>query len=154
MIAEPSLIGIDVTSDWLDGFDLPGQQRIRQPKTAQGHNTLIAMVWQIPGQVRVGVEAMVGQERVLLTEFAAAEIVAVQLSSAQIKAFALSRGARAKTDRNDAECIARFTARRPEAGRGLPGKNLRILRTLMTTRLSAQAAQSTDCCSNETGCAC
>ncbi|MEW9918475.1 IS110 family transposase [Marimonas sp. MJW-29] len=48
--------------------------------------------------------------------------------------FALSRGKRAKTDRIDAELIARFMAFRPEAGRELPGKNLRILRTLTTRR--------------------
>ena len=53
---------------------------------------------------------------------------------AQIKAFALSRGTRAKTDRIDAEMIARFMRFRPEAGRGLPSENLRILRTLTTRR--------------------
>lgn len=49
-------------------------------------------------------------------------------------AFALSRGTRAKTDRIDAELIARFMAFRPEAGRELPDENLRILRTLTTRR--------------------
>jgi transposase len=53
---------------------------------------------------------------------------------AQIKAFALSRGTRAKTDRIDAEMIARFIQFRPEAGRTLPSENLRILRALTTRR--------------------
>ena len=41
---------------------------------------------------------------------------------AQIKAFAASRGTRAKTDRIDAELIARFLPFRPVAGRELPMK--------------------------------
>lgn len=49
-------------------------------------------------------------------------------------AFALSRGTRAKTDRIDAELIARFMQFRPEAGRRLPSENLRILRALTTRR--------------------
>ena len=59
---------------------------------------------------------------------------AVQLSPTQIEAFALSRGKRAKTDRIDAELIARFMAFRPETGRSLPGEKLRVLRVLTTRR--------------------
>ncbi len=58
----------------------------------------------------------------------------MQLPPAQIKAFALSRGTRAKTDRIDAGLIARFMLSRPEAGRRLPSKNLRILRALTARR--------------------
>ncbi|MEY8831435.1 transposase [Sedimentitalea sp. XS_ASV28] len=61
-------------------------------------------------------------------------VEAVQLPPAQIKAFALSRGTRAKTDRIDAELIARFMLFRPEVGRKLPGENLRVLRALTTRR--------------------
>ena len=63
-----------------------------------------------------------------------AGIDAGQLPPAQIKAFALSRGTRAKTDRIDAELISRFMLFRREARRGLPGENLRILRALTTRR--------------------
>jgi transposase len=51
-----------------------------------------------------------------------AGIVARQLPPVQIKAFATSRGTRAKTDRIDAELIARFIAFRPDTGRTLPAK--------------------------------
>lgn len=134
MIAETIVVGIDVSRDWLDGFCLPGQQRFRHPNTEEGHTALVAMIRQMPGQVKVGFEATGGQEWVLWTVLAAAEIVAVQLPPAQIKAFALSRGTRAKTDRIDAELIARFMAFRPEVGRELPNENLRVLRTLTTRR--------------------
>ncbi|TYB83653.1 IS110 family transposase [Oceaniovalibus sp. ACAM 378] len=134
MIAETTLVGIDVSRDWLDGFCLPGQSRFRHSNTKGGHIALVAMIRQIPGSVKVGFEATGGQEWVLWTELADAGITATQLSPAQIKAFALSRGTRAKTDRIDAELIARFMAFRPEAGRELPDENLRILRTLTTRR--------------------
>lgn len=58
----------------------------------------------------------------------------MQLSPAQIKAFALCGGRRAKTDSIDAELIARFLAFGPEAGRRLPGETLRVPRTITTRR--------------------
>lgn len=134
MIAETNIIGIDVSRDWLDGFSLPGQIRFRHRNTKEGHAALVAMIRQMPGLTKVGFEATGGQEWVLWTELSAAEIIAVQLPPAQIKAFALSRGTRAKTDRIDAELIARFMAFRPEVGRELPDESLRVLRTLTTRR--------------------
>ncbi len=134
MIAELTIFGIDVSRDWLDGFSLPGQERFRQPNTAKGHVALISMIEHLSGQVRVGFEATGGQEWALWRELVPAGISAVQLPPAQIKAYARSRGTRAKTDRIDAELITRFMAFRPEAGRELPDKNLRVLRTLTTRR--------------------
>ncbi|GAC88974.1 transposase [Gluconobacter thailandicus F149-1 = NBRC 100600] len=61
-------------------------------------------------------------------------INAVQLPPAQIKAFALSMGKRAKTDQIDAELIARFLALRPEVGRTLPDEKLQLLRALTVRR--------------------
>ena len=87
-----------------------------------------------PCPSRCGFEATGGQEWVLWTTLVAAGVEAVQLPPAQIKAFALSRGTRAKTDRIDAELIARFMLFRPEAGRRLPEEKLRILRALTTRR--------------------
>ena len=53
---------------------------------------------------------------------------------AQVKAFAQSRGTRAKTDRIDSELIARFFAFRLEAGRSLPAEKLALLRALTPKR--------------------
>jgi hypothetical protein len=92
------------------------------------------MIWQTPGQVKVGFEATGGQKWVLWTELSAAEIVAVQLNPSQIKAFALSWGTRAKTDRIDEGLIAPFMAFISEVGRDLRGENIPILRTLTTRR--------------------
>ena len=79
-------------------------------------------------------EATGGQEWRLWAAFDAAGIKTRQLPPAQIKAFATSRGTRAKTDRIDAELIARFMAFRPDAGRSLPAQKLRLLRALTSKR--------------------
>ncbi|MDF3608380.1 IS110 family transposase [Paracoccus sp. DMF-8] len=63
-----------------------------------------------------------------------AGIATRQLPPAQIKAFAASRSTRAKTDRIDAELIARFMAFRPDAGRVLPHEKFRLIRALASKR--------------------
>ena len=89
------------------------------------------MIQQPSGPVKVGFEATGAHEWVIWTELIDAGSIAVQLSPAQIKAFALSR----IDARIDAELIARFMVSRPEAGRELPlPENIRILRTLTTLR--------------------
>lgn len=128
------MVGIDVSGDWLDGFCGADKQRFRVPNTRAGHEQLIMMIRDISGLVKIGFEATGGQEWGLWTSLVAAQINAVQLPPAQIKAFATSCGTRAKTDRIDAELIARFMAFRPDAGRELPSQNQRILRALTTKR--------------------
>lgn len=134
MVAAATLIGIDVSRDWLDGFCLPCGRRFRLPNSPEGHMRLIGIVQDLPAPLKIGFEATGGQEWALWTRLVAAGMDSVQLPPAQIKAFALSRGRRAKTDRIDAELIARFMAFRPEAGRKLPNEKLRTLRALTTRR--------------------
>ena len=79
-------------------------------------------------------ESTGGQEWQLWAVLEAEGIAARQVPPAQVKAFAQSRGTRGKTDRIDAELIARFFAFRPEAGRSLTAGKLRPLRALTTKR--------------------
>jgi transposase len=79
-------------------------------------------------------ESTGGQEWQLWALLEAEGVTARQVPTAQVKAFAQSRGTRAKTDRIDAELIARFFAFRPEAGRSLPSEKLRLLRALASKR--------------------
>jgi transposase len=88
----------------------------------------------MPGLGKVGFEATGGQEWALWITLAAAGVDAVQLPPAQISAFALSQGKRAKTGRIDAELITGFMLFRPEAGRALSKEILCTLRTLTTRR--------------------
>lgn len=134
MIAATNVIGIDVSRDWLDGFRLPGLQRFRLTNSPEGHEELISMICQMSELIQVGFEAAGGQEWALWAALVEAGVDARQLPPAQIKAFAMSRGTRAKTDRIDAELIAHFMVFRPEAGRTLPSNNLRALRALTTRR--------------------
>lgn len=64
----------------------------------------------------------------------AAGIKTRQVPPAQIKAFAASRGARAKTDRIDAELIVLFMAFRPEVECTLSHEKIRFLRALVSKR--------------------
>ena len=134
MTAAATLIGIDVSRDWLDGFCLPCGRRFRLPNSPDGHMNLIGIIQDLPAPLRIGFEAIGGQEWALWTRLVSAGMGATQLPPAQIKAFALSQERRARTDRIDAELIARFMAFRPEAGRRLPNETLRVLRALTTRR--------------------
>ena len=131
-IAHDHIIGIDVSRDWLDIYVLPDGSRRRLPNTPEGHDEIIQMA-QACGAL-VCFEATGGQEWRLWAALDAAGIATRQVPPAQVKAFAASRGTRAKTDRIDAELIARFMAFRPEAGRTLPHEKLRLLRALVTKR--------------------
>ena len=131
-VSHPEIIGLDVSCDWLDIHCLSDDRRIRLPNTDEGHSKL--------EEIAAGREALVcfeaagGHEWRLWASMAAAGIEARQLAPAQVKAFGRSRGTLAKTDRIDAELIARFMAFRPEAGRRLPSGRLRDLRAPATKR--------------------
>ena len=131
-LSHDQIIGIDVSRDWLDIHCLPENHRLRLPNTDKGHNGLAELARPI--NALVCFEATGGQEWKLWAALDAVDIATRQLPPAQIKAFAASRGTRAKTDRIDAELIARFMAFRPEAGRTLPHEKLRILRALTSKR--------------------
>ncbi len=132
-ITQPPILGIDVSRDHLDGYFLPDGKRLRLANTEDGHALLIELLAAYPNVV-VCFEATGGQEWRLWAALDAAGIATRQLPPAQIKAFAASRGTRAKTDRIDAELIARFLDFRPEAGRQLPHEKLRLLRALCAKR--------------------
>ena len=131
-IAQDQTIGIDVSRDWLDIYCLPSEARLRLPNTDDGHARLAVLAGD--RNALVCFEATGGQEWRLWVSLDTAGITTRQLPPAQIKAFAASRGTRAKTDRIDAELIARFMAFRPDAGRELPHEKLRLLRALTSKR--------------------
>jgi len=131
-LTQAAIVGIDVSRDWLDIHCLPGGQRQRLPNTEDGHAQIVELA--ASHKALVCFEATGGQEWRLWSALDAAAITTRQLPPAQIKAFAASRGTRAKTDRIDAELIARFMAFRPDAGRSLPHEKIRLLRALTSKR--------------------
>jgi len=82
------------------------------PQHGRGHQRLTELARHL-GAV-VCFEATDGQEWRLCAALAAAGIKARQLPPAHIKAFAASRGTRAKTDRIDAKLSTRHLASRPD----------------------------------------
>jgi transposase len=131
-LSHPSIIGIDVSRDWLDIHCLPDGHSLRLPNTAESHQQLITLA-RARGAL-VAFEATGGLEWPLWTALEEAGVPARQLPPAQVKAFAASCGTRAKTDRIDAALIARFMAFRPRAGRRLPSGKARLLRMLVVKR--------------------
>jgi len=131
-ISQATIIGIDVSRDWLDIHCLPEGKRVRLANNLEGHEQVAQLALELGALVCF--EATGGQEWRLWSTLDAAGIATRQLPPAQIKAFAASRGTRAKTDRIDAELIARFMAFRPDAGRVLPHEKLRLLRALTSKR--------------------
>ena len=126
------IIGIDVSRDWLDVHCLPDGHRVRVPNAPAGHAAVAELARDRDSIVCF--ESTGGQEWQLLAVLEAEGIAARQVPPAQVKAFAQSRGTRAKTDRIDAERSARFFAFRPEAGRSLSAEKLRLLRALTSKR--------------------
>lgn len=131
-ISQARIIGIDVSRDWLDIHCLPEGKRVRLANKLEGHEQVAQLALELGALVCF--EATGGQEWRLWSTLDAAGIATRQLPPAQIKAFAASLGTRAKTDRIDAELIARFMAFRPDAGRVLPHEKLRLLRALTSKR--------------------
>ena len=126
------VIGIDVSRDWLDLHCLPDGHRCRAPNAPAGHAAVAELARDRDAIVCFGSTG--GQEWQLWALLEAEGVAARQVPPAQVKAFAQSRGTRAKTDRIDAEPIARFCAFRPEAGRSLPAEKIRFLRALTSKR--------------------
>lgn len=145
-VTQPAIIGMDVSRDWLDIHGLPSNQRLRLPNTDVGHvrlselaasqNALVCFAGDERQKSIRGIDfpSGGGQEWRLRSALDAEGIATRQRPPAQIKAFAASRGTRAKTDRIDAEPIARFMVCRPDAGRVLPHEKIRFLRALMSKR--------------------
>ncbi|MCF6433288.1 transposase [Leisingera sp. MMG026] len=122
-ITPDRIIGIDVSRDWLDIHCLPCGHRQRLPNTRRGHSDVVDLA--MSRGVLVCFEATGGQEWRLWAALEAAGVTTRQLPPAQIKAFAAIQGTRVKTDRIDAELIARFMhcsagdLRGKSAGRGI-----------------------------------
>ena len=99
-------VGIDVSKDWLDVHVLDGTSQ-RFGNTPEGHRSLIALLNSQPIE-RVVLEATGGYERLLVAALVAAELPVVVTNPRQVRDFAKALGLLAKTDRIDAQVLARF----------------------------------------------
>lgn len=104
-------IGIDVGSRFLDVAATEAAPALprRVANTAEGIARLVAALQELPGALVV-LEATGNYHRPLLAALLAAAIPVSVLNPAQLVAFRQSRLGRHKTDRADAQLLARFAA--------------------------------------------
>lgn len=114
MNTEKIWVGIDVSKDALDVYVLPQGLILQQPNTEIGVQALIKQLQPITPSLVV-VESTGGLERTLVSGLQTATIPVAIANPRKVKGFATALG-KAKTDKLDAEVIARFAqAVQPQA---------------------------------------
>ena len=127
------VVGIDVSKDRLDVHVLPSGEGFAVARDAGGLATLSERL-QMLGPRTVAVEATGGFETVVAASLAAAGLPIVVVNPAQVRAFALALGKRAKTDPIDAAVIAHFVAATDPEVRPLADAETQALADLVTRR--------------------
>jgi transposase len=127
------VVGIDVSKAQLDVHVLPSGEAFAVARDGEGLDELVVRLRPL-GPAVVAVEATGGFETTVAAALAAAGLPLVIVNPAQVRAFAQALGRRAKTDRIDAEVIARFVgATNPEV-RPLPSAAEQLLADLVVRR--------------------
>lgn len=126
-------VGIDVSKDRLDVNVQPGGEAFAVGRDPQGLDELLARLEPLKPAL-VALEATGGFETVAAAHLAAAGLAVVVVNPAQVRAFALALGKRAKTDPVDALVIARFAETARPQPRPATDKALQILADLVTRR--------------------
>jgi len=126
-------VGIDVSKDRLDVHVRPSGDAFAVARDGEGLAALVARLQPLAPHL-VAVEATGGFEMTVAAALGAAALPLAVVNPAQVRHYAQALGRRAKTDRIDAEMIARFAeAARPEP-RSLPDEAMQTLSDLVTRR--------------------
>jgi len=149
---EGMVVGIDVSKDRLDVAVRPTGEGLVFKRTAAGILDLVAWLKTL-SPVLVAIEATGGFETVVAAGLASACLPVVVVNPAQVRAFAMALGKRAKTDPIDAAVIAHFAEATKPQLRQLPDEMTRRLADLVARRrqivemiaaeVSAHAASAT-----------
>ena len=128
MTTGETIIGIDVSQAYLDGWAFPANQAWHVEYTDEALAQLVAEL--VPLQpARIIVEATGGLERTVVAELSGAGLPVVVVNPRQVREFARATGRLAKTDRLDAQILAGFgDALRPPV-RPLPDAEQRELQS-------------------------
>jgi transposase len=128
-----SFVGIDVSKATLDVCIWPEKAIFSVPNDSAGVATLVARFSTLAPTLIV-LEATGGLETLAAAALIAAELRVAVVNPRQVRDYARATGRLAKTDRLDAEILARFAeAIRPEP-RPLPNEETRQLDALLTRR--------------------
>jgi transposase len=125
--------GIDAGQRFLDLGLAPSGQTSRYENNASGIARLLERL-QHAGVARVVLEAIGSYARPLLLALAEAGLPVGIVNPRRIKAFRDAEGRRAKTDRLDAQLIARFALVMDDAVRPLPDADAHALKALSVRR--------------------
>lgn len=130
---DATYVGIDVSKDRLDVHVRPSGETFAVARDGEGLAALVARLTRLSPHL-VAVEATGGFEMTVAAAVGAAALPLAVVNPAQVRHYAQALGRRAKTDRIDAEVIARFAeAARPEP-RPLPDEATQTLAELVTRR--------------------
>jgi transposase len=132
-MTEALYVGIDVAKDWLDVAVQPGGEPWRVGHDAAG---LAALVARLDGlaPALVVLEASGGYERPVLAALTAAGLPAALVNPRQTRAFARATGQLAKTDRLDAQVLARFAQAVQPPARPVPPVETQVLAATLARR--------------------
>lgn len=127
-----SFAGIDVAKDWLDLEVLDGAVQ-RAPNSPEGHQALLQALSKQPIE-KIVIEASGNYERTLVLTLLAAGLPVVVVNPRQVRDFAKALGHLAKTDKIDAQVLARFAQVVQPEQRPIPDENTQNLRDLLARR--------------------
>jgi transposase len=136
-VSERRAGGIDVSKAWLDVAARPGRRVERFANTAAGQAEVVAHLAGLPAAERperLVVEAIGGLERAIDRALTAAGWTVVVVNPRQVRDFARCLGRLAKTDRLDAEVLARYGETLDPTPRPRPEARMQELRDLEARR--------------------
>jgi transposase len=126
-------VGIDVGKAYLDVGEYPTGTTWRVPHDEAGIADLVAR-WAAQPPTLLVLEATGGLEVAVVAALATAGLAVVVVNPRQVRHFAQAVGQLAKTDRLDAQVLARFAAVVRPAPRPLPDAQAQALAALVTRR--------------------
>jgi transposase len=130
---DATVVGIDVAKDRLDVCVRPGDVSFVVARSGAGIEDLVARLQELSPHI-VAIEATGGFEIVVAAGLAAAALPVIVVNPAQVRAFAVALGKRAKTDPIDAAVIAHFAEATKVEPRPLPDAMTRLLADLVARR--------------------
>jgi len=130
---DQTAVGIDVSKATLDVAVWPGGEAWQVVYDTDGVDALVDQLVELQPE-RVVVEATGRLEVALLAALAAAGLPTVRVNPRQVRDFARATGQFAKTDRLDAQVLARFGAQLQPELRPLPEAEAEELRALLVRR--------------------
>lgn len=132
-MSQETFVGIDVAKDHLDVHILPSGTSARFDTDSRGLNALVEAVKEISPKSIV-LEATGGYERVVAASLTAEGMPPAVVNPRQIRDFARATGRLAKTDKIDAQVLARFAQTIRPVARPIPSETEKALKELVVRR--------------------